>query len=134
MESMLLLLFLLFGCDAPTDLPRLIDASATCDEATGDWTLSASTEHDGGADQISSVHFDLEIVFIADGFVDAQYIGSHSLDHEGGGLWSLQLVDTATQLECGFDGEYRVTITAEDDDGGQAAAAIVIDGVGTRLE
>ena len=131
---MLWLLFLLSACDAPTDAPQLVDASLSCQETTGAWTLEATVDHDGGADQVATVHFDLEILFRTDGFQDAQYIGSHSLQHEGDGAWSLEVGALNTQLDCGFEGEYRVTITAEDVDGSQAAVAIVVDGVGTRLE
>jgi hypothetical protein len=128
----LLFALLLHACDAPSDHPRLIDASATCDEADGAWRLAAVVEHDGGPDRVVSVYFDLAILL--GGGVDTQYIGSHLLLDEGGGAWGLDLPIGTTQLECGGELDYLLTITAEDDDGDQAAAQIGIDSLGVRLD
>ncbi len=130
----LLLAVALPGCDSVTDFPRLLDASADCDEGEQSWRLEAETEHDGGPDRIVSLHFDAAILLMNGDFADTQFIGSHSLAHEGDGLWALDLPLGTTQLDCGFDGEYLLTVTAEDDDGDQAAGQIRIDGFGVRVE
>lgn len=126
----MLFALLLAGCEASPDYPRLVDASATCDEAELSWRLSATVEHERGPERIVSTFFDLAILFSAGNFADAEPIGSHELGHEGEALWAVDLPRGTTPLQCGFDGEYLLTITAEDDDGDQAAAQIRIDGLG----
>mgnify|MGYP006928201594 CR=1 FL=1 len=135
MRTLLLsLLLLATACDSASDRPTLMDARASCVDADGSWRLEADVEHDGGADRVITVHFDLEILLINGDSIDSQYIGSHSLDHQGEGLWALDLPLGTTQLQCGFEAAYRLTITAEDDDGDQSAAAIQVDGYGNRVD
>lgn len=130
MRTLPLLLLLLAGCDAPNAAPQLMSATASCDEADGSWHLEALAEHDEGADAIESVIFDLFILFVSDELTDTQYIGTHYLEHEGAGVWARDVALLDTTLECGFDGLYLLTVTAEDDDGNQAAGQIRIDGLG----
>ena len=81
-----------------------------------------------------TVHFDIALLLIDGDFTDSQYLGSHSLEYDGSGQWFLDLPVGTTQLECGGVHQYALNITAEDDDGDQAAAQIIIDGLGSRLE
>lgn len=127
----LLLLLLLPACEGARDLPRVVDASATCDEAEDAWRLEVGVEHDGGPDRIVSVFVDLALLFVDEDFTDTQFIGSHELGEQEPGRWVAGLPAGTTSLQCGFDGDYLLTITVEDDDGDQAARQLQIDGWGT---
>ena len=122
-------LLLLCGCVWVVDPdagPTFVSADATCAGET--WTLEAHVSHGDGADEVAVVFVDVALAFPASGGTwDLESLGTIDLDSGGGDLWARSVSDSLGLLDCGYQGAYGLTFTAEDQDGDREQVLRIIE-------